>query len=161
MSGTATTFLRSEMNKWATFVLSDEKFAVRVEDVQEVLMAQQLTPIPLAPGHIVGLLNLRGGLMSVIDLRKRLHFPPRPVRVDEDGVEDGGKLLVVKSDGRLVGLLVDDIGDVLDLPSEDWRLPPDTLGARHREFVRVICPVEGEIVMGVDVDALVGRSQEV
>ena len=62
----------SQDGMWATFRLAGEVLALRVEDVQEVLMVQPLTPVPLAPAHIVGLLNLRGSIMPAIDLRRRL-----------------------------------------------------------------------------------------
>jgi purine-binding chemotaxis protein CheW len=133
--------------RWATFWLAGELLALRVEDVQEVLMNQPLTPVPLAPDHIVGLLNLRGQIMPVIDLRRRLRFPPRAPGSD-------GNLLVMKSDDELVSLLVDNIGDVLELPESGWCPSPDTLAAEHRAFVFGICPIEGHVVLGLRVEAL-------
>jgi len=135
--------------RWATFFLADEMLAVRVEDVQEVLMHQPLTPVPLAPSHIVGLLNLRGQIMPAIDLRERLHFAPR---------EGGGtsSLLVLKAQGHLISVVVDDIGDVLELPAESWLPSPDTLAAPHRHFVFGICPIEKHVVLGLRVDAVSG-----
>jgi purine-binding chemotaxis protein CheW len=133
--------------KWATFLLAGEMFAIRVEDVREVLMDQPLAPVPLAPAHIVGLLNLRGQIISAIDLRRRLGFPPR-----EPG--QAPKLLVLSSRGTPVSVVVDEIGDVLTLPQADWRPPPDTLAASHRDFVSGICPIEGHMVLGVKVAKL-------
>ena len=133
--------------KWATFMLAGEMFALEVEDVQEVLMEQPLTPVPRAPEHIVGLLNLRGQIISAIDLRRRLHFPPRA-----EG--QSTKLLVVTAGGSQFSVVVDDIHDVLELPTERWRASPETLDERHRNFVRGICPIEGYMVLGLDVQAL-------
>jgi len=133
--------------KWATFLLAGEMFALEVENVQEVLMEQPLTPVPRAPEHIVGLLNLRGQIITAIDLRRRLHFPPR-----EAG--QSSKLLVVTASGSQFSVVVDDIHDVLDLPPELWRPSPETLDQRHRAFVRGICPIEGAMVLGLDVEAL-------
>ena len=133
---------------WATFRLADEVFALRVEDAQEVLMNCELTPVPLAPDYVVGLLNLRGQIMTVIDLRRRLLFPPRPPG------SEGQHLLVVKSGDRLASLLVDEIGDVLEVAEDGWRPSPDTLAARHRKFVTGICLIEGEVLLGLDVSSL-------
>ena len=133
--------------KWATFLLAGEMFALEVENVQEVLMEQPLTPVPRAPEHIVGLLNLRGQIISAIDLRRRLHFPPR-----EAG--QSSKLLVVTGSGAQFSVVVDDIHDVLELPPERWRAAPETLDPRHRAFVRTICPIEGAMVLGLDIEAL-------
>jgi len=137
--------------KWLTFYLAGEMFGVRVEDVQEVLMQQPLTPVPLAADHIVGLLNLRGQIMQAVDLRRRLHFPLRP-----EG--ESSSLMVVKQDDNFVSLVVDDIGDVLELPPESWRAPPDTLSAQHRGVVLGICPIENHIVLGLRVESLSGEN---
>lgn len=150
MSAMNATMTTSESGKWATFHLAGEMFAVRVEDVQEVLMPQPLTPVPLAPDHIVGLLNLRGQLMPAFNLRRRLQAhsssaapAPAPTAV-----------LVVKDQGHLISILVDEIGDVLDLKAESWRPPPDTLAPCHRAFVFGICPIDGCVVLGLRVDAV-------
>ncbi|MCC6751787.1 MAG: chemotaxis protein CheW [Deltaproteobacteria bacterium] len=140
---------RSEAGKWATFYLAGELFALPVEDVQEVLMPQPLTPVPLAPEHIVGLLNLRGQIMTAIDLRRRLHFPER-------GEESARSLLVIKAHDRLISVVVDEIGDVLDLPEERWQPPPETLGAQHRSFVFGMCPIEQQMVLGLQVESISG-----
>jgi purine-binding chemotaxis protein CheW len=138
--------------KWATFFLNGEMFALRVEDVQEVLMHQPLTPVPLAPEHVVGLLNLRGQIMSAVDLRKRLHFPPR--------TDDApGSLLVLKGPEGLLSLVVDEIGDVLSLPTAGWCDPPDTLAEKHRGFVFGICPIEKHVVLGLKVAGLSGDDE--
>lgn len=140
--------MTSGSGKWATFWLAQEMLAVRVEDVQEVLMEQPLTSVPLAPQHIIGLLNLRGQIMPAIDLRRRLRFPPRT-----DGKDSN--FLVLKTQDHLVSVVVDDIGDVLDLPPDGWRPPTDTLAAEHRDFVFGICPIEEHLVLGLRVDAVV------
>lgn len=141
------TLSTSESAMWATFYLNNEMFALRVEDVQEVMMAQPLTPVPLAPQYIVGLLNLRGQIMPAIDLRRRLHFAARNDHQDSN-------LLVLKTRDGLVSVVVDQIGDVLELPRDDWRAPPETLAAQHRNFVAAVCPIENHVVLRLNVDAL-------
>jgi purine-binding chemotaxis protein CheW len=133
--------------QWATFLLAGEMFAVRVEEVQEVLMNQPLTRVPRAPDYIVGLLNLRGQIISAVDLRRRLQFSVRA-----DGAP--GKLLVLKTADGPISIVVDDIGDVLTLTESLWRPPPDTLGAVHRGFVDAVCPIDGHLVIGLRVEHL-------
>jgi purine-binding chemotaxis protein CheW len=132
----------AETGQWATFFLAREQFAVPVEDVQEVLLSQPLTPVPLAPAQIVGLLNLRGAVMPAIDLRTRLGF---------ERLEAGRsqKFLVLKTGEGLVTIVVDDIGDVYELAGEGWRPIPDTLEAAHREAVFGIFPMDGHLLLGV------------
>jgi purine-binding chemotaxis protein CheW len=139
---------------WATFRLAGELFAVPVEHVQEVMMPQPLTPVPLAPAHVVGLINLRGHIVPAVDLRARMQVPA------DSSVQAGG-VVVIRTGGELVGLLVDAIGDVLTLPAASWRATPDTLSARHRVFVFGICPLAGQIVLGLRVDTLSGDAEAV
>jgi purine-binding chemotaxis protein CheW len=141
-----------ETGKWATFFLAGEMFALRVEDVQEVMMDQPLTPVPLAPDHIVGLLNLRGQIMPAVDLRCRLQFEPRV-----EGAQS--RMIVLKTHGVSLSLVVDDIGDVLELPAAGWRDTPDTLSAEHRGFVFGICPIERHVVLGLNVEGLIGDDE--
>jgi purine-binding chemotaxis protein CheW len=144
--------VESESGRWVTFFLADEVLAVRVEDVQEVLHQQPLTPVPLAPGHILGLLNLRGQIMPAVDLRKRLGFPPREAT-------KSSSLLVVKTAEELLSVVVDDVGDVMELPQPQWKPPPDTLPEHHRTYIFGICPIEGHVVLGLRAGALGGDEQ--
>jgi purine-binding chemotaxis protein CheW len=132
--------------QWATFHLGGEQFALPVEDVQEVLLKQPLTPVPLAPDEIMGLLNLRGSIMPAIDLRRRLGFP--------DGEQRDQKLLVLKGAEGPVSVVVDDIGDVFELDGKGWRPPPDTLESTHRSFVFGVFPLDGQVLLGLKVGTL-------
>lgn len=133
--------------QWATFHLGGEQFALPVEDVQEVLLKQPLTPVPLAPEEVLGLLNLRGAIMPAIDLRRRLGFP--------DAAAAAQKLLVLKGSEGPVSVVVDDIGDVFELEGTGWRPVPDTLGSGHRGFVFAVFPMQNQMLLGLRVNALV------
>jgi purine-binding chemotaxis protein CheW len=135
-----------QTGQWATFHLGGEQFALPVEDVQEVLLQQPLTPVPLAPDEIRGLLNLRGAIMPAIDLRRRLGFP--------ESEQADQKLLVLKGSEGPVSVVVDDIGDVFELDGTGWRPPPDTLEASHKGFVFGVFPLEGQVLLGLKVDTL-------
>lgn len=139
--------LGNKKGPWATFSLADEVFAVSAENIQEVLIEQPLTPVPLAPKYIVGLLNLRGQVMAAIDLRTRLHFAPR-------AADSQSSLLVLKIGQTLVSVVVDSIGDVLDLDDSLWEEPPQTLSGQHKKFVFGICPTDACLVLGLEVEAL-------
>jgi purine-binding chemotaxis protein CheW len=128
--------------QWVTFLLDGEVCAVAVEEVQEALLWQPLTPVPLAPPQMVGLLNLRGQLMPAIDLRRRLGLPAR-----EAG--EGTSQLVLRTAEGPVSVLVDEVGDVLELPAAMWRPAPDTLSRAYRRFVMGVCPVPGGVVIGL------------
>lgn len=137
---------------WATFFLADEMFAVRVEDVQEVLQDQPLTPVPMAPPYMAGLINLRGQIVPAVDLRRRLHFPP--------GSQPARNMLVLAVQDGWVSVMVDAVGDVLAVPEGSWQAPPDTLAAGHRRLVDCVCPIDGHMLTALHVGALAGDDGE-
>ncbi|MFZ5438887.1 MAG: chemotaxis protein CheW [Myxococcota bacterium] len=143
----------TQTGQWATFFLDQEQFAVPVEDVQEVLLSQPLTPVPLAPEEIVGLLNLRGAVMPAIDLRVQLGLGPRPESIDH-------KMLVLNTSEGLVSIVVDDIGDVFELAGEGWRPAPDTLVAQHRKAIFGIYPMDGQMILGLKTAAVCADEHE-
>ncbi len=145
--------LLNERGQWATFTLGSEQFALAVEDVQEVLLAQPLTPVPLAPAQIIGLLNLRGAVMPAIDLRVRLGFSPAVDLTNQ-------KLLVLKTPDGLVSVVVDEIGDVLEIEGNAWKPAPDTLHAQHRSFVFGIYPMSTGVLLGLSVSTLCAEESQ-
>src|SRR5437763_10143678 len=94
--------------QFSTFFVADLFFGVDVLRVQEVLRFQPMTRVPQAPEVIEGLINLRGQIVTAIDMRRRLRLPPR-------GAEHAPMNMVVRTEGGAVSLLVDEIGDVLDV----------------------------------------------
>lgn len=127
----------------ATFFLDQLYFGIDVVTVQEVLRHQPLTTIPLAPPAIEGLLNLRGQIITVIDLRRRLAMPPRA-----DG-EPPMHVVVRTADG-VVSLMVDAIGDVVDLSEAQVAPTPATLDSPLRESVRGIFALEDGLLLWLD-----------
>jgi purine-binding chemotaxis protein CheW len=111
-----------------TFTVDGLLFGVNVVQVQEVLRHQDLTPVPLAPGVVSGLINLRGQIVTALDMRQRLGLPPPP---DHQMPTN----LILRDQQRVMSLLVDDIGDVLEVDSRDFEAPPDTLPASSRALI--------------------------
>src|SRR6202012_2495238 len=110
----------------ATFFVADLFFGVDVLRVQEVLRFQEMTGVPQAPDIIEGLINLRGQIVTAIDMRRRLGLPARS---DEQSPMN----MVVRTDGGAVSLLVDEIGDVLDVDAANYERPPENLAPEARE----------------------------
>lgn len=132
----------ADTGQWATFFLNQQQFAVPVEDVQEVLLSQPLTPVPLASERIVGLLNLRGAVMPAIDLRVQLGLGRADLAADN-------KMLVLDTGDGLISIVVDDIGDVFELAGEGWRSAPETVSSQHRGAIFGIYPTNGQILLGL------------
>jgi purine-binding chemotaxis protein CheW len=119
----------AEHRQYCTFTVGGHYFGLDVLVVQEVIRYQEMTRVPLAPPVVRGLINLRGQIVTAIDLRRRLGLPDRPT--DQLPVN-----VVVQTDDGAVSLLVDEIGDVLEVPEKLFELPPETLLGTARELVR-------------------------
>jgi purine-binding chemotaxis protein CheW len=117
--------IMSEARQFCTFFLDRLFFGVEVQRVQEVIRYQEMTRVPLASSVVSGLINLRGQIVTAVDLRRRLGLPERPA--DQLPMN-----VVVRTDDGAVSLLVDEIGDVLEVAEEHFERPPETLqGAAH------------------------------
>jgi purine-binding chemotaxis protein CheW len=134
--------------QFCTFFLDGHFFGTPVPKVQEVIQYQEMTRVPLAPDVISGMINLRGQIVSAIDLRKRLGLPERPA----------GQLpmnVVVRTTDGAVSLLVDEIGDVIEVEEGMIENPPDTLQDFAREVVRGVYKLSGRLLLALDIDRLV------
>jgi purine-binding chemotaxis protein CheW len=130
-------------NQLCTFLLDGVLFGIDVRFVQEVLRLQEMTPVPLAPAVITGLINLRGHIVTAIDLRIRLELGPRPATMEPVNV-------VVRHGDSTVSLLVDDIGDVVTVDPSSFEAVPSTLDARIKAVVRGVYKLKGELLLLMD-----------
>lgn len=126
-----------------TFSLGAQVFALPVSEIQEVVRNLATTPVPLAPHAVRGLANLRGTVAIALDLRRRLGLPPLPS-------EDGQVTVVVRGEEGPVCLVVDDVGDVLEIDPEALERPPETLRPAVRELVRGISKHHDHLILLLD-----------
>ena len=124
-----------------TFMVGDLVFALEVTRIQEVILLQQITQVPLASGVIRGLINLRGQIVTAVDLRARLGLPPRP------NVEDPPMNVVIRSEEGLMSLVVDAIGDVIEVSDQTFEKPPSTLDDNLKEVVERVCKQPGQLIL--------------
>jgi purine-binding chemotaxis protein CheW len=135
------------MNKQVcTFTLDDMLFGVDVPVVQEVLRPQPMARVPLAPPVVKGLINLRGQILTAIDLRERLGFPPAPKEVS-------GMNLVVRLPDETVSFIVDDVGEVLNLADEQFEEAPPTLHQTISDVTSGIYKLKGRLLLLLNVNA--------
>jgi len=131
-----------------TFYLERLMFGVEVEKVQEVIRYQAMTRIPLAPGVIAGLINLRGQIVTAVDLRRQMGMSPRPA----------GELpmnVVVRREDGPVSMLVDEIGEVVEVDEQSFEPAPDTLDSRRREFIGGVYKLKDKLLLLLDTEKAV------
>lgn len=137
--------------QFCTFTLDGLFFGVDVLKVQEVIRYQEMTRIPGAPAVVSGLINLRGQLVTALDLRRRLDLQPRGEGVLPMNV-------VVRTEEGATSLLVDEIGDVIELDETTHERPPETIDALTREVVRSVHKLEGRLLLVLDIEKLIASS---
>ncbi len=141
------------MSQYCTFWVGELYIGIEVSRVQEVLSHGAITPVPLAPAHIKGMINLRGHIVTAIDMGLRLHVGPV-------GSADGTMMhVVLKDDQGLVSLVVDRAGDVVEVDREMYEDPPDTLQGEARRLIRGAFKLEGRLLLDVDIDYAVAISE--
>lgn len=137
--------------QFCTFFVDGHYCGLDVLKVQEVIRYQDMTRVPLARPVVRGLINLRGQIVTAIDLRRRLDLTDRP----DDQLPVN---VVVHTDDGAVSLLVDEIGDVLDVSEEDFERPPETLQGTVRELIRGAYKLDGRLLLILDVERAVNLS---
>jgi purine-binding chemotaxis protein CheW len=130
-----------------TVCVADQLFGIPVKTIQDVLGPQRVARIPLAPREVAGALNLRGRIVTAIDVRHRLGLPPAPANVP-------GVSVVVERGGELYSLNVDQVSEVLTLQPAQYERNPPTVSARWREVSNGIYRLERRLCMVLDVDRL-------
>lgn len=134
--------------QYCTFYLDGLFFGVEVLNVQEVFRYQEMTKVPLASEVVRGLINLRGQIITAIDLRRRMKMEKLPE----------GKLpmnVVVRTQEGVVSLLVDEIADVLEVADEDYEEPPETIHGVMREMVRGVYKLKDRLLLILDAEKAV------
>jgi purine-binding chemotaxis protein CheW len=134
-----------------TFFVAGRTFGVEVSAMREVLKAQPLTRVPLAPRQVRGLINLRGQIVTAIDLRERLGFPPSTA-------ERASMNVIVEGEDGLISLLVDEIGDVVVVSGEDVESPPDTVGEGVRRLIRCVYKLQDRLLLLLDIEKTVAEA---
>ncbi len=138
----------SSTQQFCTFFLDGHVFGVQVEQVREVIRYQEMTRVPLVPSVVRGLINLRGQIITAIDLRRRLGMSDLP----------SGELpmnVVVRTGDGAISLLVDEIGEVIEVQDETFEPPPETLHGLAREVVLGVHKLPGRLLLVLDIESAV------
>lgn len=134
--------------QYCTFFLDGHYFGIDVLNVQEIIRYQEMTRVPLAPRVVMGLINLRGQIVTALDLRRQLNMPERPADMVPVNV-------VVRTDDGAVSLVVDEIGDVLAVSEGSFERSPETLRGSIRELILGAYKLDDKLLLILDTDRAV------
>jgi purine-binding chemotaxis protein CheW len=132
-------------SQFCTFYLDKLLFGVELKGVQEVIRTLEMTKVPLAPEVVSGLINLRGQIVTAVDLRRRLELEPAPPEMQTMNV-------VVRSEDGAVSLLVDEIGDVVEVEETSFEPPPETLRGSVRALIIGVHKLNDRLMHVLDVE---------
>lgn len=147
-SGAGGGLTMEEIEHLCTFDLDSLFVGIEVSRIQEILRAQPVTPVPLAPSVIRGLMSLRGQIVPVMDLRQRLGVNPAEPELEQFNV------LIRTGDGP-ISLLVDRVGDVVEVETSLFESAPDTLNAAYRSLIRGAYKLERRLLLALDASSAV------
>jgi len=136
----------------ACFRLKDDLYAVDIMRIKEIIRPQKLTPLPQAPSFIDGIINLRGAVIPVVDLRKRFGMPARELSIST-------RLLIVRLSGQTLGLVVDDVTEVATIPVTDIKPPPAVSDGIIVNHLLGVCLSGDNLVMLLDIDRLLTTNE--
>jgi purine-binding chemotaxis protein CheW len=137
----------SQEHKFCTFFVDQYFFGVDISQVQEVIRYQEMTGVPLSNSVIRGLINLRGQIVTAVDLRRRLGFLPLAEGCFPMNV-------VIRTEDGALSLLVDEISDVLDVSEELFENPPENLSGETRAMIRHVCKLKDGLLLILDIEQL-------
>ena len=136
------------VSQWVTFRLGDEIYGIDVLKVQEVLRITEISPVPGAPDYVLGIINLRGNVVTVVDARNRFSLPPKES-------DDASRIIVVDAFDKIIGLLVDNVSEVAYVPDSQIELAPNVGNEDTNKFVAGVYNRDNELLIMVDLAKLI------
>ena len=136
-----------------TFAVGSEKFGIDILHVEEIMKMVQITRLPGSPDVIEGIINLRGKVIPVMDIRMKMHLPRKEYDSDT-------RIIVTETRGETVGMIVDSVTEVLRIPSSLTEPPPDIISGIDSRFVSSIGKLENKMLILIDVEKLMGSGSE-
>lgn len=136
-----------EVLQWVTFQLEEETYGINVMQVQEVLRYSEIAPVPGAPNYVLGIINLRGNVVTVIDTRLRFGLP-------QTEVTDNTRVVIIESEKQVIGILVDSVAEVVYLKKSEIDTAPNVGTDESSRFIQGVSNRDGELLILVDLDKM-------
>lgn len=141
-----------ERTQWVTFSLEDEIYGIDVMRVQEVLPLSEIAPVPGAPPYVLGIINLRGNVVTVIDTRMRFGLPPREP-------DNASRIVVIEAGDQVAGILVDSVAEVINVSESEVDTAPNVGNEESSRYIHGVVSRGEQLLILVDVDKLLSREE--
>lgn len=138
--------------QWGTFRLEEEMYGVDVMKIREVLRYSEITPVPGAPFFVLGIINLRGNVVTVIDTRKRFGLVSA-------NVDDNSRIVVVEVDGQVIGMLVDSVAEVTYIRKSEIEVTPNVGNEETAKFISGVCNKNDELLILIDLEKMLESTE--
>jgi purine-binding chemotaxis protein CheW len=138
--------------QWVTYQLEDETYGINVMQVQEVLRITEIAPVPGAPVYVLGIINLRGNVVTVIDTRSRFGLPVH-------SSDDNSRIIIVEANGSVIGMLVDSVAEVVYLHQSEINIAPNVNSDDSSRFIQGVSSREEQLLILVDVNKLLSEEE--
>ncbi|PHZ59096.1 chemotaxis protein CheW [Photobacterium leiognathi] len=138
--------------QWVTFQLEDETYGINVMQVREVLRYSEIAPVPGAPDYVLGIINLRGNVVTVIDTRSRFGLMPGEI-------SDNTRIVIIEAEKQVIGILVDSVAEVVYLRSSEIDSTPSVGTEESAKFIQGVSNREGQLLILVDLNKLLSDEE--
>ena len=138
--------------QWVTFRLDNEKYGIKVMQVKEVLRMTEIAPVPGAPDYVLGIINLRGNVVTVIDLRCRFGLMGQEA-------DDATRIVIIEADNQTIGILVDSVAEVADIQSSEIDTAPNVGNDESSKYIQGVSSQGDELLILVDVNKLLSDEE--
>ena len=147
MSAIAAKSAEDPVLQWVTFRLENESYGINVMQVQEVLRYTEIAPVPGAPPYVLGIINLRGNVVTVIDTRQRFGLPT-------SDTTDQTRIVIIEAENQVVGILVDAVAEGVYLRQSEIETTPNVGNEESAKFIQGVCHKNDELLILVDLEKL-------
>ena len=141
-----------EIIQWVTFRLDGEVYGINVMQVQEVLRVTEIAPVPGAPDYVMGIINLRGNVVTVIETRKRFGL-------QSGEIDDSSRIVISEAEGHVVGILVDSVAEVVDLKRSEIESSPNVGNEESSKYIEGVATHNDNLLILVDINKLLSTEE--
>ena len=142
----------TDADRWVTFRLDNEIYGINVMQVQEVLRVTEIAPVPGAPHYVLGIINLRGNVVTVVDTRQRFGLMSKDM-------DDASRIIIIETESQVIGIMVDSVAEVTEIRSGEIETAPNVGTDESSKYILGVSSREGELLILVDLNKFLSEDQ--